>query len=64
MLIKLITVILMMYPVLENMDSIKLNNTGTGKLALNFIKVLKAFYDIYFARKLFSMVHKTLSTLV
>ena len=41
-----------------------LNNTGTGKLALNFIKVLKAFCNIDFARKSLNMVHKTLSTLV
>ena len=41
-----------------------LNNMGIGKLALNFIKCLKAFCDTDFARKSLSMVHKTLSTLV
>ena len=41
-----------------------LNNMGTGKLALNFIKFLKAFCNAYFARKSLSIVHKTLSTLV
>ena len=30
---------------------LQLNNTGTGKLALNLIKVLKAFCNIDFARK-------------
>ena len=37
---------------------------GTGKLALNFIKVLKAFCNVDFARKSLSMVPKTLSNLV
>ena len=55
MLIKLITATLM-YHVFENVDS--------GKLALNFIKFLKAFCNADFARKSLGMVHKTLSTLV
>ena len=41
-----------------------LNNMGTGKLALDFIKFLKAFSSADFATKSFCMVHKTLSTLV
>ena len=41
-----------------------LNSIGTGKLALNFIKFLKAFCNADFARKSLGMVHKTLSTLV
>ena len=41
-----------------------LNNTGSGKLALNFIKFLKDLSNADFASKSLSMVHKTLSTLV
>ena len=41
-----------------------LNNTGIGKITLNFIKFLKAFCKIDFARKPFSMAQKTLSALV
>ena len=41
-----------------------LNSIGTGKLALNFIKFLKAFCNADFAKKSLSMVHITLSTLV
>ena len=40
-----------------------LNNTETCKLALNFIKFLKAC-NADFARRSLSIVHKTLSTLV
>ena len=40
-----------------------LNSIGTGKLALNLIKFLKAFCNADFARKSLSMVHKTPSTL-
>ena len=35
-----------------------LNSIGTGKLALNFIKFLKAFCNADFARNSLSMVHK------
>ena len=35
-----------------------LNSIGTGKLALNLIKFLKAFCNADFARNSFSMVHK------
>ena len=41
-----------------------MNSIGTGKLALNFMKFLKAFCNADFAKKSLSMVHKTLSTLV
>ena len=41
-----------------------LNSIGTGELALNFVKFLKAFCNAGFAKKSLSMVHKTLSTLV
>ena len=40
-----------------------LDNMGTGQLALNYIKFLKAFCNAHLARKSLSMVHKTLSTL-
>ena len=41
-----------------------LNSIRTGKLALNFIKFLKAFCNADFARKSRGMVHKTLTILV
>ena len=41
-----------------------LNNMGAVKVALNFVKFLKAFCNAHFARKSLCMVHKTLSTLV
>ena len=37
---------------------------GIGRLALNLINLLKAFYRICLAKKLLKMVHKTHSTLV
>ena len=45
-------------------SGLHLNSIGTGKLALNFIKFLKAFCNADFARKSLSMVHKTPSTLI
>ena len=45
-------------------SGLHLKSIGTGKLALNFIKFLKAFCSADFAKKSLSMVHKTLSTLV
>ena len=50
----------MMYPVLENEHFENMENIMRSvKPVLNFIKFLKAFCNADFARKSFSMVHKT-----
>ena len=53
----------------SNIDIIRvlschLNDTGSDKLGLKFVKFLKAFSNADFVRKSLSVVHKTLSTLV